>query len=235
VKLAISGTYSSGKTSTVMALAHYTGVPRTQARTMREILPDAAPGKTLAQCTSAEFIQLVVRRHAERAVHEALLAPTGFLSDGSSLQEWSYGTSRVVYGINPTANVGEEAAPRTDETEYFRQIFAQLGHAFKQHVKNTYDAFVHLRNELPVLSDGHRPMNDRFRTLADELVLGALDEMGIQYDVVSGTTADRLQTICALHRLRPVMEVEEAIALAQRDYAAQDFRLETERHEKMVS
>jgi hypothetical protein len=43
----MSGTYSSGKTFTSMALSHYTGLPRTKARTMREILPVAAPGKTL--------------------------------------------------------------------------------------------------------------------------------------------------------------------------------------------
>lgn len=235
MKLAISGTYSSGKTSTVMALAHYTGIPRTQAKTMREILPDAVPGKTLAECTSAEFVQLVVRRHVERAVHESLLEPSGFISDGSSLQEWSYGTSRIVHGINPTAT-GDGAAPaeRTAETAYFEQIFEQLGHAFKQHIKQTYDAFVHLRNELSVQADGHRPMNDQFRSSADELVLGALREMNIPHHVVSGTTADRLEAICALHRLRPVMSVDHAIELAERDYAMQDLRLETERQRTLV-
>ena len=49
MKLAISGTYSTGKTTTTLALAFYTGLPRTHAKTMREILPIALPGKRLDQ------------------------------------------------------------------------------------------------------------------------------------------------------------------------------------------
>lgn len=49
-----------------MVLSHYTGLPRT----MREILPEAAPGKTLEECTAAELIQMIVTRHVERAVYE---------------------------------------------------------------------------------------------------------------------------------------------------------------------
>ena len=90
MKLAVSGTYSSGKTRSVMALSHYTGIPRTLAKAIREIMPEALPGKALAEVASAEFLQLMMRRHVGRAVHEALLGDD-FLSDGSSLQEWLYG------------------------------------------------------------------------------------------------------------------------------------------------
>ncbi|MFJ8083990.1 AAA family ATPase [Streptomyces sp. NPDC096205] len=230
MKLAISGTYSSGKTLTVMALSHYTGLPRTMAKTMREILPDAVPGKTLAECSSAEFVQLVVRRHVERAVNEARL--DSFVADGSSLQEWSYGTARVVYGIDPaaTADVAEpEKLAQSDEMRYFGEVFAQLGHAFKQHVRDTYDAFVHLRNELPVRNDGHRPMNDRFRSTCDEMVLSTLAELGVEHHVIGGSVAERLDTIVGLFHLTPVMSVEQAVEKAEIDYGRQDLRLETER------
>jgi hypothetical protein len=232
IKLAVSGTYSSGKTLTVMALSHYTGIPRSLARTMREILPEAVPGKTLAECTSAEFVQLVVRRHVERAVNEALLAPTGFLSDGSSLQEWSYGTARVVYGMNPTATTGmadvQDLRPSA-ETRFFEEVFVQLGHAYQQHVRSTYDAFVHLRNELPVTEDGHRPMNDGFRSRCDAMVLSAIKEMGIRVHEIGGTVTERLDTIVDLFGLPTVMDVDQAVEKARQDYAGQDLRLETER------
>jgi hypothetical protein len=229
IKLAVSGTYSSGKTLTVMALSHYTGIPRSLAKTMREILPDAVPGKTLAECTSAEFVQLVVRRHVERAVNEALLAPTGFLSDGTSLQEWSYGTARVAFGMNPTATADLPAPPPSAETRFFEEVFVQLGHAYKQHVRSTYDAVVHLRNELPVRNDGHRPMNDGFRSRCDAMVLSAVKEMGIPVQEVGGTVTERLYTIVDLFGLHPVMDVDQAVEKAQQDYAGQDLRLETER------
>ena len=159
MRLGITGTYSSGKTFTAMALGHFTGIPRTRAKTMREILPDAAPGKTLEQCTAAELLQMIVVRHTERAVHEARLAPS-FLSDGCSLQEWIYGMVRVTVGINPNDSIGLshlETVEKTADLAYFEEVVGQLGLAFKRHVKSSYDAFVHLRNELPLAADGHRP------------------------------------------------------------------------------
>src|SRR5690242_5280981 len=144
MKLGISGTYSSGKTFTTIALSHYTGIPRTRAKTMREILPDAAPGKTLEECTAAELLQMIVVRHVDRAVHEHSLAQGSFISDGSSLQEWIYGMIRVDVGINPNDSIGladHEKVARTPEIAVFEDVIRALGVSFKQHVKRTFDAF----------------------------------------------------------------------------------------------
>jgi len=238
MKLAISGTYSSGKTFTVMALAHHTGVPRTLAKTIREILPDAVPGKSLAQCTPAEFLQLAMRRHVGRAVHEGRLAD-GFISDGSSLQEWIYGAVRVLYGMNPSVTADRlDVVPRSElsaEMLFFEQVVAQYGHAFKQHVKAGFDAFVHLPNELPLSADGHRPMNDRFRATCDDMLLGTLDELEMPYHVVGGTIEQRLETITRLHDLPVVLGIEESVARARAEYALLDTRLETQRAKSAVA
>jgi hypothetical protein len=233
MRLAISGTYSSGKTFTVMALAHHTGVPRTLALTMREILPDAVPGKTLAECTPAEYLQLAMRRHVGRAVNEALLGDT-FISDGSSLQEWIYGAARVRYGMNPTFTAEAdipEIAPEDldDEMRFFAAVVEQYGHAFRQHVKGAFDAYVHLRNELQLNPDGHRPMNQRFRDTCDDMLLSTLVELGIPHHVVGGQMDERLAAIVELFDLPVAMPVDEAIARAAEDYAAIDKRLETQR------
>ena len=232
MKISISGTYSAGKTSTVMALAHYTGVPRTLARTIREILPETFPGKKLSEATPDEFLQLMLRRHTGRAVAEALLGES-FISDGSSLQEWLYGAARVVHGMNPndTAHLegGRAAEPADGDMRFFAKVVDQYGQALKQHVKNTFDAYVHLRHELPITSDGHRPMNEGFRTTIDTMLLRTLDELEIPYHVVSGSMPERLVTISQIFGLTPVMSTEEAIELAWQDYGRQDFRMETER------
>ncbi|MFI9012127.1 AAA family ATPase [Actinosynnema sp. NPDC053489] len=231
MRLGISGTYSSGKTLTAMAVAHYTGLPRTRARTMREILPDAAPGKTLEECTAAELIQMIVIRHVERVVHETNLA-SGFVSDGSSLQEWIYGSIRVVVGINPNASAHLRAGDqveRTEELRFFEDVMAELGRAMKRHVKGSFDAFVHLRNELPLAADGHRPVNDLFRTMADEELVRTLDELGIPHHEVGGAIEQRLERIADLHDLVPVMPVERAVELARAEYAGLDTRDEARR------
>src|SRR4051794_1364489 len=225
MRLGISGTYSSGKTLTAMALSHYTGVPRTRAKTMREILPDAAPGKTLEECTAAELLQMIMVRHVERAVHESRLPD--FVSDGSSLQEWIYGSVRVTVGINPneSAHLGAlESVEPTDEIRFFEDVMAQLGRAMKRHVQSSFDAFVHLRNELPLAADGHRPVNDRFRSLCDEILMETLDELEIPYHRVDGSVEERLERIAGIFGLEPRMSPAHAVALARTEYAAIDTR-----------
>ncbi|MEU6123009.1 AAA family ATPase [Streptomyces sp. NPDC047123] len=231
MKISVSGTYSSGKTSTVMALSHYTGVPRSLARTIREIMPEALPGVKLVDVTPPQFLQLTLRRHTGRAVQEALLGDH-FISDGSSLQEWLYGEGRLRHGMNPNATADGASGPSVvsaQEMAFFGKVVEQYGQAFKQHVKATYDAYVHLRHELPIASDGHRPMNNEFRTTIDTMLLATLDELRIPYHVVSGSMAERLETIAGIFGWTPVMSTAEAIELARQEYGRQDFRMEYER------
>lgn len=232
MKIAISGTYSAGKTSTVMTLSHYTGMSRARARTIREILPEAVPGKRLAEVGPAEFLHLMLARHTGRAVQEALCGEH-FLSDGSSLQEWLYGAGRVLHGMDPN-DTADPTAPPIDEPDpqemrFFAAVVDQYGRAFKRHVKATYDVYVHLEHELPIAADGHRPMNEQFRATIDRMLLETLDELAIPYHLVRGTMPERLERICDLLGLTPVMGVDQALELARRDYEAQDFRMETER------
>ncbi|WP_035791763.1 AAA family ATPase [Kitasatospora mediocidica] len=228
MKLAISGTYSSGKTLTTMALAQLTGVPRTHAKTMREILPHAVPGKTLEQCDAAELIQLVVRRYVERAVHESHLED--YISDGSSLHEWTYASVRVTVGINPNASIGLDEVEKTDEIRFYERVVSQLGVALKQYAKDTYDAFVHLPIEFPLDPNGHRPVNERFRTLSDELLLSVLrDELDIPVHIIGGSIPQRLEAITERFGLPRVMSIEDAIAKAGEEYAVLDVRSELER------
>lgn len=222
MKLGISGTYSSGKTFTAIALSHYTGIPRTRAKTMREILPEAAPGKTLEECTAAELLQMIVVRHVDRAVHEGALGDD-FISDGSSLQEWIYGMIRIDVGINPNDSVhlrDSEQVRRTPEPAVFEDVVRQLGVSFKQHVQRTFDAFVHLPNELPPAKDGHRPVNDRFRRLADETMLTVLAELRIPVHVIGGGFAERLDAIVDEFGFPRVLDVRAALHRANEEYTA---------------
>jgi nicotinamide riboside kinase len=227
VKIAVSGTYSSGKTTTSIALAHLTGIPRTHAKTMREILPEALPGKRLEDCTAPELFQLGMRRYAERAVHESHL-PDGFISDGSSLHEWVYGKIRVLVGIHP-----DDAAPEkpelTAEEAFFEEVIDNMGSAMKQHAQRTYDVFIHLPVEFPLVADGHRPVSERFRRLSDELLLNTLDSYRIPYHVVGGTLAARLTRIAELLDLPVRMPVDDAIALAHEEIGRIDTADETAR------
>lgn len=232
MKISVSGTYSSGKTSTVLALSYYTGIPRTLAKTIREIMPEAVPGKKLSEVTPAEYLQLAMRRHTGRAVAEAVLGDT-FISDGSSLQEWIYGAARVRYGMNPsaTAQMLDEIDPAdlTDEMRFFDQVISQYGHAFRQHVRSTFDAVVHLENEHAMTDDGHRPMNEKFREYCDQMLAQTIDDLKIPLWTIRGTMEERLEEIVSTFAFPVVMPMDEALARMRADYAAIDLRLEHDR------
>jgi AAA domain len=228
MRLAISGTYSTGKTLTTMAVAHLTGLPRSAALTMRELLPISIPGKTLEECTAAEIIMLIMRRNQGRAVNESHLTE-GFVSDGSSLHEWCYGTVRVLVGINPSASANLESVPVTPETAFYGAVLDQMGVPARQHAKASYDAFVHLPIEFPLVADGHRPVNERFRALADEMLLQNVRDLGIPVHVVGGSIPERLERVLDIFGFVPEMSIDEAIARAQEDYALLDTTSETER------
>jgi AAA domain len=228
LRLAISGTYSVGKTLTSMAVAHLTGIPRTAALTMRELLPVSVPGKTLEECNGAEIIMLITRRNQGRAVAESHLTD-GFISDGSTLHEWSYATVRVTVGINPNDSVNLDTVELPDEIRFYAEVMRQMGVPAKQHAKAAYDAFVHLPIEFPIVEDGHRPVNEKFRQLAEELLLKTLAELDIPVYTAGGSVPERLQKIVDIFGFQPVMSIEQAIALAEEEYAQIDTRGELER------
>lgn len=216
LRLAVSGTYSTGKTTTTEALSLWVGVPRTHAQTMREILPEAFPGKALEDCSPAELFQLGLLRFTERAVRESAMAGS-FISDGSSIHEWIYGRARLAVGINPNDGPVKRAL-RSALIFPYKKIITDVNDAFgavvKRHAKKTYDEFIHLPVEFPLVKDGHRPVSEEFRSLSDRLLLQTLGELGIKYHVVSGTIEERLVKIADIYGFEPVMPLAQAVEQA---------------------
>jgi hypothetical protein len=61
------------------------------------------------------------------------------------------------------------------------------------------------------------------------MLLATLDELQIPYHIVGGTLPERLTVIVDLFGFSPLVDIDDAIALAHEDYAKLDMRLETER------
>ncbi|MDH5671639.1 MAG: ATP-binding protein [Myxococcales bacterium] len=217
----MSGTYSSGKTTTTEALSRWVNLPRTQARTMRELLPEAIPGKALEDCSPSELFQLGIMRLTERVAREAAMEGS-WVSDGSSLHEWVYGKARLQAGINPNDGVLLRNAKRLAMLPY-RRFVEEVNDAFgavaKRHAKKTYGTFIHLPVEFPLTPDGHRPVSEKFRRLSDELLIRTLRELEIPYHIVSGTIERRLERIAEIFDLQPVMPLTAAIEDAKKEVA----------------
>jgi nicotinamide riboside kinase len=85
--------------------------------------------------------------------------------------------------------------------------------------KSSFDLFVHLPNELPLARDGHRRVNELFRSASDRLLKQTYDELKIDYVIVGGSLEQRCAQIIALTGRSPVMSVAAAISKGSAQYA----------------
>src|SRR5579875_198363 len=219
VAIAISGTYSTGKTTTTEALSLATGIPTIQARSAREILFDLTPEKSFQHLDARELLALGLRRLEERIHGEALAASNGcFLSDGSVLNEWVYGRVRMIVGLNPGAPLLERVLRRIagfGARRFMERYLDAYGTVVKERAKRLYTCFVHLPVEFPMDPDGHRPVSERYRTLSDTLLLDTVNELGLPCAVVRGTLSERIAAIVDHYRLPLAMPIEDAVRLAR--------------------
>ena len=216
-RIAISGTYSTGKTTTSYALSFLTGIPRTHAQTMREILPVINPGKRLEDCTPPELYELGIRRLTERVNCETILKDN-FISDGSALHEWVYGKARLKVGLNPNEKRGKRLLNRVSLLPYtipMSKFISDYEKLVKHHTRKSYDMFIHLPIEFPIALDGHRPVNDKFRKLSNDYLIHTLNVLEMPYIVVGGSIANRLEEIVKRLNLPTKMTIEEAVVLAK--------------------
>lgn len=214
IRIAVSGTYSSGKTTTSEALSIATGIPRTDALSAREIVVDLLPKKRFQELSAPELLMLGLRRFEERIQGEAELTGQSFISDGSVLHEWIYGAARMRVGINPGAPLLHRAAKRVvgiPAKPFFKQYINAYGAVTQARAKQTYDVFMHLPVEFAMDGDGHRPVSERYRQVSDRMLIEVVNELGIPLHLVRGTIEQRVQQIVALLDLPVVMPIPEAI------------------------
>ncbi|MGK6353498.1 ATP/GTP-binding protein [Parapedobacter sp. DT-150] len=232
MRIAISGTYCTGKTTTALALSIAGGIPLTHARTMRELLPVTFPGKTLRQCRFHELMVLGMKRLEERIRAEAACGGH-FVSDGCSLQEWLYGSTRLLTGADPAERPGLMRLKRVLhplEWKLFRCQIRSFEAVVKAYARTHYDRFFHLPLEFPFVADGHRPTSERFRRASEERLLQAYADTGIAATVVGGTLEERLEQLLDHLGLRPVVPVPEAAARAVRQRSARFDAVPLERN-----
>lgn len=230
LRLAVSGTYSTGKTTTTEALSIATGVPRTHARTAREILRDISPGKALEDLSAGELIQMGLRRLEERIHHEAEIHGA-YISDGSVIHEWVYGEVRMRQGINPNATIfhkllTEVAGWRVKK--FYQQYMNAYGAIVKDRARRTYDAYIHLPVEFEMHKDGHRPVSEKFRNGSDQLLLSSIKDIGIPCHVIGGSIEERLEKIIDVMEMPTVVPIKEAAEIAKQRVALYHEELEQE-------
>lgn len=111
----------------------------------------------------------------------------------------------------------------------FEQVNDSFGAVVQRHAKKTYDVFIHLPIEFPLVADGHRPVSERFRAMSDDLLLRTLERLEIPVHVVGGSIPVRLERVAELLGLPTVMPVEAAVAFALDEVSALNTADEVDR------
>jgi nicotinamide riboside kinase len=236
IRIAVSGSFSSGKTTTTEALSVATGIPRTHAMTSREIIADMLTEdghyQDVQELSAAGLLALGLRRLEER-VHAEAAQHGSFVSDGSVLHEWIYGVARMQVGINPGAPLLHRAAKRVvglPAQPFFKQYMNAYGIVTKRRAKRIYDVFIHLPVEFEMQPDGHRPVSEQYRKVSDDLLLEALDTLQIPFHVVGGSVRERVERIVELLDLPLVVPLDEAIEIAHDRVRRAQALLEEHKH-----
>lgn len=220
IRLVISGTYSTGKTTTTTALSIATGIPLINAKSAREILTDLYPGRRFEDMNATELMALGLKRLEERIREETVLYKDygSFISDGSVLNEWIYGTVRMKVGINPGSKFFHRLAKAIlgiPAKSFFKSYLNAYGQVANLHAKEWYTDAVHLPIEFEMSADGHRPVSEKYRTLSDLALQDAFTEIGLRPTIAKGTQLARLKLIIETYDLPLVMPIEEALQLAE--------------------
>lgn len=233
MKIAVCGTYSSGKTTTSLALSYLTGIEMTHALTMREILPKLFPGKKLEHCTPEEVLELIFQRFIDRIANEVKYSKN-FISDGASIQEWAYCKPRVLYGMNP-AETQIQDPEILSSLETFGKTIDAYGKIVKKYAMKHYDVFIHLPVEFSLVPDGHRPVSEGFRKCCDELLRQAYSELDIPVIEAHGDIAQRLIGITQKLNIPCVMDVFQAVELATKEVKERFHNVKLETSYRNVS
>ena len=215
MRIAVCGTYSSGKTTTALALSYLTGIEMTHALTMREILPNLFPRKRLEHCTPEDVVELIFQRMIDRVANE-INCEQNFISDGASIQEWAYCKPRVIYGMNPAETQIQDPQILSGLETFGRTIDA-YGKMAKEYAKKHYDVFVHLPVEFLLVPDGHRPVSEAFRKCCDQLLRQAYLELGVPCIEVNGDIVQRLTGITQKLEIPCIMDIHKAITQAKKE------------------
>jgi len=166
-RIAIVGSFSTGKTTLAEAAAEPLGLPLLP-EVAREV---AAEGFQLDKDATPEVETLIfLRQYRNELRHPA------FIADRSLLDVMAY------------------AGWVLDHQERRREfaLWDACVDIAEHRLRTQYTHVVYLPIEFPIVPDGLRPMDEEFQRDIDQRILGLLERYGLAYETLTGSVEDRL-------------------------------------------
>ena len=176
IRMCLSGSQSTGKT-TVLNLFKEAGHP-VITEVVRNLVK--TKGISINQQGTDETQRMVFNEYKR-----VLSQPGPWISDRGLSDVISYTASGVFGG-----KVGKDVL---DEQKIELELFVN---------DNPDIVYVYFPIEFPVVDDGVRSTNEKYRNEIDCLIHDTLDAMGVRYLTVHGTPEERFKQICDFTRLK---------------------------------
>lgn len=224
LKIAITGTFQTGKTLITQTLSIITGMPPVEAAQSFDCVAKYFPGKRLEQLTPDDCFQLDVFYLMELAVHEHNF-PGGFWSDGELIQRVATGMMHIHQHYHPEhekSPFGKVClgANRMMDSRKMRRLSRIYEGLIKAYSESTYHSIVHFPVEFPIGES--KPDNgfNRHRMEYDQRIIDFLEGLALKHYIITGNPAEKVGKILDIYQLKPLMSIEAAIGRAKSNYYA---------------
>ncbi len=175
MKIVITGTHSSGKTTLAKKVAAKLGLNLVRGESIHDIMEKEFPGKKLCDLSKEEYLRLDLVNLERRIEEEG--SSTDFVSDGSALQSIAY----------VLAECGEKVK---DDTKYKFIEKTALSHSL------IYDIIFYLPAEIPLEKDGKRFEDEKIRKKVDDVLFRLIQNFN--FKIVNGSVEERAEMIAVV-------------------------------------
>lgn len=175
--------------------------------------------------SAEELLALGLRRLDERLRAETALRTTGsgFISDGSVLNEWAYAAVRTRIGLNPGAPIVQQVikgALTVPALPFLRRYARAYGTMARLHAREAYTDVIHLPIEFEMNPDGHRPVSERYRRMSDRDLLDEFRQLDLPVHTIGGTIEHRVKTAIRTLHLPQICSISDAVEAARAEITA---------------
>lgn len=219
-RITLTGSYGNGKTLVSLALSELLGIPRAHVENIDALYRDIyGIDKNPKLYTMPELFSVGLARFHSRIKQEK---QTGFISDGSVLNELAYGEARMKLSSNQTRT------PSLRNLLYgnmYKDFGYRLERTILDYAKTAYDEIYYLRID-PMLSTRSQT-NLLFQKYYEEALFGLFEKSGIKYRcLVGGVESFVLEILesCAYSYIeRSTIQEALNIALEKKKSFREDF------------
>lgn len=141
-----------------------------------------------------------------------------FISDGCPLQEWLYGSTRLITGAYHDEYCFIMALRKTlnyRSYKNFKLLLKGFEGITKAYTQLNYNIFFHLPADFPFVTDGHRPTSESFRKVSEIRLLETYQELNIKPYMITGSLEKRLEQILSILKIEPKYDINFCIKYAK--------------------